>query len=301
MTRILLFSLCSVVSVLSYASVTQIQRVHLSLGCNVRVVSEVPEDRHVADILFLTGFSDRADNHKPLFSKLASAGYRVISFDYPSHGETNCFDLDFHNFSSLSRMAAHILELPQFKSNKPLYISGWSTGGLLSYRLAQRGYFRNRNIAGLILLAPGFSVYKIPGDKGLVTQASLLSNARPPHRGPIKPVSPLLYLGFSTSLMTNSVLARNQAVPNVPILMILGDDDADVYANSLAIKKWYRGLGARATWAERSFTAVQCAGAKHEVDNEIEPIGNSVRQMFLDFVEGKPIRSVESTPCRVVR
>lgn len=265
-------------NVASFASTTRIEFAQINKVCQVRVVTELPSKDHVGDVLFLTGFADRADNHKPLFSLLASKGYRVISFDYPSHGETRCLSLDLHSFTTLSNLAIEVLSLPQFHSSKPLYLSGWSTGGLLSYRMAQKKLITKRKVAGLVLLAPGFSVYPLPGENGIVTQESLLSNPNPPHLGPIKPTSPLFFLGFSSKLITNSLMARNQEVPNVPILMILGDDDLDVYANSPKIKEWYLDI------KRSSFQAFQCHGAKHELDNEIEPIGTTVRGLFLAFV-----------------
>ncbi len=275
----------------SFASTTQIDFIRLRKSCTLRVVTELPVNKHVADVLFLTGFSDRADNHKPLFELLANNGYRVISFDYPSHGETKCLNLDLHNFTSISNLAEELLAHSSYRSEKPLYLSGWSTGGLLSYRMLQRKYFKKRIIAGAILLAPGLSVHLIPGENGMVTIDSLLSNPIPPHRGPIKPKSPLFFLGFSTSLVTNGMLAKKQAIPEVPILMVLGDDLLDVYADSSDIKSWYSGI------KRPSFMAYQCTGAKHEVDNEIEPIGNTVRQLFLNFVKNQKRPQFPTGPC----
>ncbi|MCB0097092.1 MAG: hypothetical protein KDE46_15290, partial [Caldilineaceae bacterium] len=42
-----------------------------------------------ADILFIHGHADRLDNHGALFGAWAEAGYRVLAFDLPSHGESN--------------------------------------------------------------------------------------------------------------------------------------------------------------------------------------------------------------------
>lgn len=277
-------------STFSYASNTKIDFIEMNPLCTLRVVTELPLKKHLADVLFLTGFSDRADNHKPLFSLLANEGYRVISFDYPSHGETNCLNLDLHNFTSISNLAVNLLSMPAYKSTKPLYLSGWSTGGLMAYRMLQRKYFGDRNISGAVMIAPGLSVYPIPGEHGIVTQNSLLSNLNPPHSGPIKPISPLLFLGFSSSLITNSVLAKNQDVPRTPILMLLGDDKLDVYADTADIRNWY------VSNRRSSFDAFQCTGAKHEIDNEIKPIGSSARQLFLNFLLGRKIRNREG-PC----
>lgn len=180
----------------SFASSLKIEFLNLGWNCTVRVVSQTPDQKPLGDVLFLTGFSDRADNHGPLFDEITNSGFRVISFDYPSHGETDCWNLDFHNFTTLSDLAESILSHPNYKSTNPLYLSGWSTGGLLAYRMAQRGYFLSRDLKGLVLLAPGLAIYKVPGVAGVVTQESLLSNPSPPHMGPISPKSPLLFLGL---------------------------------------------------------------------------------------------------------
>lgn len=203
------------------------------LWCQLRVVVEEPQTIPPrADILFLTGFSDRADNHAPLFSSLADEGFRLISFDYPSHGETVCWSLNSHSMVSLEGLAQIVLKSEELQSNRPLYLVGWSTGGLLAYRMLQRNSLNWRQVQGAVLLAPGLSVYPIPGELGVVKEESLLSNPNPPHMGPISPSSPLLYPLFGADLMATSVLARFEPVPETPILIILGDDEDDVYANT---------------------------------------------------------------------
>lgn len=267
-----------VLSFKAFALSEKIEFLNLDSNCTVRVVSQSPDVDPKGDVLFLTGFADRADNHGPLFNKIVESGFRVISFDYPSHGETDCSNLNFHNFTSLSQMAVSVLEHPNYKSKAPLYVMGWSTGGLLGYRMVQDGDLGFRDIKGLVLLAPGLSVSKLPGEFGKVTQRSLLLNPNPPHKGPIKPISPLLYPGFSVSLLKNSYVARNQPVPELPILMLLADDQADVYANTPKIKKWYKKI------KSKKFMALQCVGAKHELDNEIEPVGTLVRDLIGNFI-----------------
>lgn len=282
-----------VISSLSHASSTRIEFVRMNALCSLRVVSEIPEKKHVADILFLTGFSDRADNHKPLFSLLAGQGFRVISFDYPSHGETNCLSLNLHNFTTISNLAEELLARPAYRSAKPLYLSGWSTGGLMVYRMLQRNFFEDRDVRGAVLLAPGLAVYPVPGVGGLITQDSLLSHPTPPHRGPIWPRSPFMFPAFSGSLLVNSELAKGQAVPRKPILMLLGDDRLDVYADTPEIRSWYLAH------KRSKFGGYQCAGAKHEIDNEIEPIGRSARQLILNFLLGEDLGNGQGS-CRKI-
>jgi alpha-beta hydrolase superfamily lysophospholipase len=272
---------CALLLVSCWASTAFAKDVFIEagFGCNLRAVVESPADQAPsADVLFLPGFSDRADNHAPLFSQLTNSGFRVISFDYPSHGKTDCWSLATHNMLSLEGLAQIVLLSPEITSDSPLYLVGWSTGGLLAYRMLQRGQPSFRHVKGAVLLAPGLSVYKIPGDMGIVTMDSLLSNPNPPHLGDISPGSPLAFPLFSLDLISTSVLARLESVPEQPVMMILGDDVADVYANTPKIKKWFRSA------RSAKFTGFQCAGAKHELDNEIEPIGQTVRNLILNFL-----------------
>ena len=268
--------------------------VKLGWNCRIRVVSERPLDREPkGDVLFLTGFADRADNHGPLFRQITDAGFRVISFDYPSHGETQCWNLNFHDFSTLLTLTEFILHKPKFKSDRPLVLIGWSTGGLMAYRMVQRGYLPSRQITGLVLLAPGIYVRKVPGEQGYVTLESLLSNPTPPHMGPIKPKSPLHYPLFGSTIVLNSVLARAQKVPKLPTLMILGDTELDEYVETKKIIKWYKKIKTK----NEHFEAFQCPGSKHELDNEIEPIGKSVRQKIVNFIDGLSVASNTEKLC----
>lgn len=44
------------------------------------------------------------------------------------------------------------------------------------------------------------------------------------------------------------------------------------------IKSWYKRARVE------TFLAYQCQNAKHELDNEIDPIGSSARRLTLDFI-----------------
>ncbi len=266
---------------ISNTSFAEQKMIKVGWGYNLRVVIEQnPEVEPKADVLFLIGFSDRADNHGPLFSQLVASGFRVISFDYPSHGETDCWGLNLQDIASLQILTQIVLVETQEKAERPLYMTGWSTGGLLAYRMMQQGQMSFRDVKGLVLLAPGLAVYKVPGVWGFVTLDTLLSNPNPPHKGDIYPSSPLQFPLFGADLIGHSVLARLSEVPDVPILMILGDDEADVYAKTPKIKKWYKSFKSESP----QFVSYQCASAKHELDNEIEPIGQTVRDLFVNFI-----------------
>src|SRR5687768_12216015 len=83
----------------SHAS-QEIKWLEASENCRLRIVIENPVTPVRSDAMFFIGFADRADNHGPLFRSLAAQGIRVISFDYPSHGESKCDRLDQEDFTS---------------------------------------------------------------------------------------------------------------------------------------------------------------------------------------------------------
>lgn len=277
--RFLLLVTISLLHALDASALSKELTIDAGLGCQLRAVVESPASEVAsADVLFFPGFSDRADNHAPLFSQLTDSGFRVISFDYPSHGKTDCWNLNLHSMVSLEGLAQIVLLSPEIKSEAPLYLVGWSTGGLLAYRMLQRGQPAFRTVKGAVLLAPGLSVYPVPGVMGFVTMDSLLSNPNPPHLGEISPSTPLAYPLFGADLIATSLLARFESVPNKSVMMLLGDDVLDVYANTPKIKKWFK------TARSADFVAYQCDGAKHELDNEIEPIGQNVRSLIINFL-----------------
>lgn len=260
----------------SYAQESKIYS--LDSNCHIRVVVQNPEGPAKADLLFLIGFADRADNHQPLFKQLSQGGVRVISFDYPEHGESQCGSLNDQTFRKLATMAKEIEELTRVDKQRPFILAGWSTGGLLAVRIAQNRHWGERKISGLTLLAPGLSVYNLIGEWGFVTTRSLLSNPNPPHLGEIKPISPLKFPKFSSFLLLNAQFARDQDFPkDLPTLVLVAGDEADVYAKSPVVRDWAKSLNG-------PIYGFQCPDSKHEMDNEIEPIGSEVRNLFSSFV-----------------
>jgi alpha-beta hydrolase superfamily lysophospholipase len=246
---------------------------------DIRVGVQAPDKTPIADVLFFTGFADRIDNHDPLFQAWTNAGYRVVSFDYPGHGESTG-SIDNYDFHGLAEIANEVEADTREDDERPLFLAGWSTGGLLAVRLVQSRTLPSpgREPDGLVLLAPGVAVHALVGDKGFVTQDTLTSNPNPPHAGPPKPKSPLLVPRFATKLEANVVLAQTEKYPgNVPTLVVVAGDAEDAYADTKKVKKWASGLGDAEVWG------VQCAGAKHELDNEPNPIGDSVRAMAARF------------------
>lgn len=251
--------------------------------CFIRTIIQSPEEgiKTKADMLFLIGFGDRADNHDPLFKLMASQGVRVISFDYPTHGESRCSHLDYENFTSLSHMAQEIEEKTREDINRPLVVSGWSTGGLLALRMIQNNFLAERFVQGIVLITPGISVYNFVGGDGIIREKTLLQNPNPPHHGPPRPVSPFLTPVFATTLKLNSKLARTAHLPtHTPMLVLVAGDKLDKYVRTPVLKKWIKEKKIN----KSNLYAFQCEKSMHEMDNEINPIGVTVRNLIKDFV-----------------
>lgn len=270
-------------SIRSYSQTLETFKLPVDSYTTLRVGVFAPE-KPVADVIFLHGFSDRLDNHMPLFNELTSRGMRVISFEYPSHGETQSASLGWYSFEDLFNLVRIVEAQTVEEDGRPLFLMGWSTGGLLAARMAQKEFFSKftRAPSGLVLIAPGVSVYLVPGQWGFVTEESLTSNPSVPHKGPIAPSSPFAKPVFSLRLLANSLFSWTAMPRGLPVLTLIGGDLTDVYADSKEVKRWVR----QRRKGNPLMYGVQCAQGKHELDNEFEPLGVTVRRASSDFLSG---------------
>ncbi|MEZ4617015.1 MAG: alpha/beta fold hydrolase [Caldilineaceae bacterium] len=99
-------------------------------------------DAPVADILFIHGHADRLDNHGALFTAWRAAGFRVIAFDLPSHGESNILPIDLYRVEDFAALAQLVEATTRDDPDRPLLLAGWSFGGLLAARIARAGTAR---------------------------------------------------------------------------------------------------------------------------------------------------------------
>ena len=264
---------------------------------NVRVGIQNPTGTPIADILYIHGFGDRLDNHQPLFRTWAQAGFRVIAFDLPGHGENSGAYNELKNFSfrDLSNLSGKIEQDSKPEKSRPLILSGWSTGGHIVVRTIQQNWTSefSRPISGAILFAPGISVRKDPltfGDgKGNVTNASLTHDPHPPHLGSIKPDSPFWnksVLIFTIKLLEESVASFLTSYPlDIPTLIFTGGETEDRYVNENKIHEWVTTQNlSRSLSNHVPIANVSCPHAMHELDNELASYGaEEVRHIAASF------------------
>lgn len=282
--KLITITILTLLSFNTYAGVSErVFKMNTSQECYIRTVIQSPDKgmKTKADMLFFIGFGDRADNHGPLFKLMSEQGIRVISFDYPTHGESRCSHLDHETFTSLSDMGQEIEEKTREDLNRPLFVSGWSTGGLLAIRMMQNNFLAERFVQGLVLIAPGVSVYNFVGGDGIIRERTLLQNPTPPHFGPPKPVSPFLTPIFAANLKFNSALGRKDHLPgHIPTLVLVAGEKLDKYVKTPVLKEWIK----KERVSKKNLTAFQCENSMHEMDNEIGTIGPTVRNLIKDFV-----------------
>lgn len=132
-------------------------------------------------------------------------------------------------------------------------------------------------------MAPATTPHALVGVNGIVTAETLTRNTNPPHvaGGEIKPKSPLFTPVFASKLLFNAGKANCDALPAIPTLTIVADDNADKYVRTPQVKAW---AGAQRAVHNPLMTNVQCVGSYHELDNELEPIAGQVRAMAAQFV-----------------
>jgi alpha-beta hydrolase superfamily lysophospholipase len=201
-----------------------------------------PENQEpVADIIFLTGYYDRPDNHIPQFTEWSNKGFRVISFAYPGHDEnTGSYNiLSLHNFRSLFQMLIETERITRVDQSRPLALAGWSLGGEVVIRFIQTEEYLQlgRGILGLVLQAPSVAVKPVVGEFGVATRRTLTTNIQHPFGGPLKPRSPMIHLPFTGSLVANCLASFCAKMPKeIPMLVQTAGNDKYVW--SYGVHQW---------------------------------------------------------------
>lgn len=251
----------------------------------VRVGVSEPAGEPTADVLFLHGHADRLDNHAALFQHLTDQGLRVISFDLPSHGETDAGLIDAWSFGDFAALAATVERATTEDPDRPFVLAGWSFGGLVATTIVQSPERRaafDRPISGLALEAPAIVPVPFSGGDGVSKLRALTHDLRAPVAGPPSPASPFQDPVFAFRLLAQAQLAALTPLPpEIPTLVLLSDQDLDLYIDVEGVDAWARTV-AQSDGA--SVTIRSCDGARHGLDLESWPIGDAVGDTMADFV-----------------
>ncbi len=249
----------------------------------VRVGVVAPAGEPVADLLFVHGHADRLDNHAALFADLRAAGVRVVSFDLPSHGETDAGAIDRWSFDDLGALAARVVHATGQDPDRPFVVAGWSFGGLLATRFVQDPTIRaafGRPVRGLALESPAIVPRTFAGGDGTSRLRALTHDLGAPVAGPPDPASPFLDPVFAGRLVAQAGVAVAAPLPAaVPTLVELAGDD-DRYVDVPAVRRWAETVAPRAGADVR---VLQCAAARHGIDIEAWPVGQEARSALVRF------------------
>jgi len=235
------------------------------------------------DAVFFHGFGDCVYNHEALFTSLTSAGFGVITFDFPGHGQSPG-SINDYTIPQLGQMGVQVWDLYN-TTPSAIHLVGWSTGGLAVARVLQDpGKYAFSNVVSAVMHAPGVKVYPLVGSGGFLTNATLTNNPGA-NQCPFKPTSPLLSPLFAANLLTNAGLSWMSTI-QTPSLVIVGGNTEDKYVITSGVKDWVINNQCSGVPSNCALLGVQCPGAKHELDNEPSPVGDYVRAATVAFIKG---------------
>lgn len=280
----------------------------LVVHMGVYVKPDLPTQHPKGDIIFLHGYGDQFLNHLPLFGKWTEAGFRVISFDFPSHGKTTgklWKDLSFISLKEIVAIAGRVEKEFHSREKIPLFLAGWSVGGLMAIRAVQSDWakFFTRPISGLLLLAPAVAVHYCVGNLFCQITNETLTHNQNLFSREISPKIPFLRPYFLAHMLWQIKNIKEMKIDStIPVLTIFGGEKEDVYIKTKEAKKW---VANQVKKGSRIFT-VSCTGARHELDNEAKVNGgDDVRTFAVEFfnkvIEGKPAQYTQgiiSSVCR---
>lgn len=282
-------------------------------GSLLRVGVVAPPGEIKGDVLYIPGFGDRFDNQKPLFDEFLAKGLRVISFDHPSHGESCGKSLKAYGIEDIMNIAITVEAVTRGQDtvtrskqpvpDRPLYLAAYSAGGMVGVRLLQQKDPFERPIKAAVLLAPAVSVHMFGDfgrdgvvvykkDDGTMDERAVCSNpdahVAPANRAILS--KPTNSIWFAADLAWNTWFdADNPMQRDIPVFVTMsGFDmragtDKDFYSKTSGIKSWFEAQQKTRSRGSAPLQAISCDGAHHEMANEPEPIGQTVRSAAAAF------------------
>lgn len=246
-------------------------------------------------VIYLEGLGDSVVNQEPLFHALSEQGYRVLFFDYMGQGGSegsmnNSRILDPVNDSlQLSTQAKHVWKLNAKECDQSKKsVIGWSTGGLVAYKLAHEGW-----ADAVILIAPGIHTKKLIGEaatspsalvalKPVISERTLTRNTfvqgLNPHVDPAKPDSPAKVPLFAANLLASSVLSQKWKIWSAVKGLVFLSGNEDTYVDSFATEQTLKKNAPH-------FKIVNYEGALHELQNEIPEVAFDLYQKTTQFLD----------------
>ena len=292
------------------------------LNLNMRAGYSLETTQLKGCVLYLQGLADSIQNHKPYFSRLNDAGYRIIYFDYLGQGgsegsmndtriqvelPTNATVPMLRRYSEREKY----FEIPEqgdffwvkYKSVKnqfgqdcsqsPKIVLGWSTGGLSAYRMAYE-----KKADAVILIAPGIHPKLMVGesahrwDKMLmfrqtITEPTLTRNrfegGTNPHTDPIKPKSPARVPQFGGNLLgVASHSTKWQINESIRGIVFLSGVEDSYVERDLTIQTLRKNAS--------HFEVKSYDGALHELDNELPEVTNDLYENSIRFLDSVTTR-----------
>jgi len=268
-----------------------------SVNLRTGTMPETPESEFKGCVLYLEGLADSIQNHNTLFTSLAEAGFRVVTFDYMgqggSDGSMNHSRIDDSLLPGLQigNQAKAIWEKYSGECGQSKkFVIGWSTGGLAAYKLAYEGW-----ADAVVLIAPGIHPNKFVGEAAksafllaslqqVITERTLTTNhfenGNDPHVDPIKPISPAVVPLFATNLLVTAEFSHKWSIPSRVKGYVFLSGKEDTYVDAEATKS---------TLASKAphFSVKEYEHALHEIDNEIPAISQDMIARTVGFFESE--------------
>ena len=261
-------------------------------------------------ILYLPGFADRFENHNYLWQRFREAGYRVITLDYPSHGDSveTIEPLNQFKISDLRNMAA--LALDAYKIDLlPTHIVAWSTGAVVAlnglkpikgdYEFSSaKAHFLGHEISSLVQIAPAVAPKPLVGELGVVTEQSLSSLDNPPYLGEPSPNSHLKHPLFALDLILQSGKTWLQKLPDsFPMLTFTAGKRLDKYVFTEKVHSWVK----QKQKTMENLSLMYCPKSKHDLTNEPDGVRELIISTTFQFLEGEsPKETKHDSSCFLI-